>query len=151
MLDVVKMAQPRLEQLSDFVPMAAYLFDDKISFNPAELENVGKLPLTRISEITQYLQWEFEKITEWTPESIRNCFHKIAETEDIKFKQLLGMYFVIYSGRRVSLPLFDALVWMGSDMALRRLHYAQDILRESGSGLSKKAIKRLEKAYQEKY
>jgi glutamyl-tRNA synthetase len=151
MLDVVKMAQPRLEQLSDFVPMAAYLFDDKISFNPEELENVGKLPLTRVAEITQYLQWEFEKITEWTPEGIRDCFHRIAEKEDIKFKQLLGIYFVIYSGRRVSLPLFDALVWMGSDMALRRLHYAQDIFREAGGGLSKKAIKRLEKAYQEQY
>lgn len=151
LLDVVKMAQPRLEQLSDFVPMAAYLFDDRVTFNVEEVAKVGKQPLERIAEITQFLQWEFEKLPQWTAESIRSCFSKISENENMKFKPLLGIFFIVYSGRQVSLPLFDALEWMGSDMALRRLHYAQEAFKEAGAGLSKKAAKRLEKTYTDRY
>jgi len=150
LLDIVRMAQPRLEQLADFVPMAAYLFADRVDVVPAELDQA--LPESgKAGEFIQLVQWEFEKTVQWDADTIRACFTRVAEKEGYKFKHIMGLFFRVFSGRAVALPLFDTLVWMGRDMSLRRLQYAQEALREANVGLSGKALKRLEKSYQERY
>ena len=150
LLDVVRMAQPRLEQLADFMPMTAYLFADQVPLDPADIDQAGK-DSGKAAEWIQFVQWEFERLVCWQPDDIRGCFHRVAELEGVKFKQLLGVFFRVFSGRAVALPLFETLVWLGRDMALRRMQYAQESLREAGLGLSGKALKRLEKSYQERY
>jgi glutamyl-tRNA synthetase len=151
LLDVVRMAQPRLEQLADFMPMAAYLFADKLELDVAELEKAAGGEPGRAAELVQLVQWEFEASKAWDVDAIRACFTRVSEKEGLKFKQLMGLFFRVFSGRAVALPLFDALVWLGRDMSLRKLQYAQESMREAGCGLSGKALKRLEKAYFEKY
>jgi len=150
LLDVVRMAHPRLEQLSDFLPMVAYLFADQVPVDAEVLD--GTLSESgQAAHLLQLVQWSFERTTQWDAETIRACFARVAEKEDLTFKKMLAIFFLVFSGRAVALPLFDALAWMGRDMALRRLHYAQEGLRAAGCGLSGKALKRLEKSYSERY
>ncbi len=150
LLELVRMAQPRLEQLADFVPMTAYLFADQIPLDPADIDQAGK-DSGKAAAWIQFVQWEFARLGDWDADGVRDCFNRVAEREGVKFKLLLGVFFRVFSGRAVALPLFEALVWLGRDMTLRRLHYAQEALREAGLGLSGKALKRLEKWYQERY
>ncbi len=150
LLDVVRMSQPRLEQLADFVPMIAYLFADGVPLDPVDIDKAGK-ESGKAAEWIQFVQWEFERLQRWQADDIRACFERVAEQEDVKLKIFLGVFFRAFSGRAVALPLFDSLVWLGRDMALRRLQYAQEALREAGVGLSGKALKRLEKSYRERY
>ncbi|MFU8780617.1 MAG: glutamate--tRNA ligase [Kiritimatiellia bacterium] len=150
LLGLVRMAKPRLEQLADFVPMTAYMFADQVTLDPADIDQAGKVS-GKAAEWVQFAQWEFERLSHWEAEDIRGCLSKVAECEGVKFKLLLGVFFRVFSGRAVALPLFETLVWLGRDMTLRRLQYAQEALREAGVGLSGKALKRLEKSYQERY
>ena len=65
----------------------------------------------------------------------------------MKLNQLLPLFFVAMSGSTVSLPLFDGLALLGSDLTRMRLRQALEILGEHGQGLSKKGLKGLEKEY----
>ncbi len=150
LLGLVGMAQPRLEQLADFVPMTAYMFADQVSLDAAAIDQAGTAS-GKAAEWIQFVQWEFERLASWDAEGIRGCLQRVATCEEVKFKKFLGVFFRVCSGRAAALPLFESLAWLGRDMTLRRLQYGQDVLREAGVGLSKKALKRLEKSYRERY
>ena len=64
---------------------------------------------------------------------------------DVKFRDFLFPLFVAVSGREVSLPLFDSMAFLGSDLTRTRIRTAIDAL----GGLSKKETRRLERAFQE--
>ena len=60
-------------------------------------------------------------------------------------------FFVAIAGTATSIPVFDSMEILGSDMTRRRLVYAQEILAAAGFELKGKPLKQLEKDYQTKY
>ena len=60
----------------------------------------------------------------------------------LKTREFLKPLFIALSGRSVSLPLFDSMVFLGPDLTRVRLREALAAL-----GVSKKQNKRLEKQY----
>ena len=60
-------------------------------------------------------------------------------------------FFFALSGSSVSLPIFDGMALLGPDLCRVRIRKALDQLSESGTGLSKKGLKKLEKEYRETY
>lgn len=150
LLPVVEMAQPRLDTLGDFVPMTAYLFTGGVALDAGMLQQSFSSP-ERIAALVQIGQWEFEQVEDWCADQVRAVFMRMAEAEQIKFKKLLGIFFVVISGRRVALPLFEAMAGLGKEICLRRMHHALAVLQEAGAGLSGKATKRLVKEYAARY
>jgi len=146
---VLPLALPRLETFSDFSPLASFLFAEKVDFDAESLS--GKLEPTDVARLFKIAEWELEKLREWRGESIGNVFNRIAETEELKMKQIMPSFFVAISGSSVSLPLFDAMAILGPDLSRTRLRQALTILSDAGHGLSKKGLKSLEKEYQLKY
>jgi len=147
---LVPLAQPRLNELSDFVPMISFVFADRLPLDAAALTKGFEDPL-RVAELLQVVQWEVERAADWSVDAIKAMFLTIAEKEDIKFKTLLAICFVALTGNTVSLPLFDAMVLMGRDLSLRRVQYAQETLAAAGTVLSGKASKKLMNDYELRY
>ncbi len=147
---VIPLAQNRLCQLSDFVLMAAFLFADRMPYDPELLVHGFDDPAA-VAPLLKITQWELEKLCEWNADDIKSVFSAVGEKEDLKLKKLLTPFFVALSGTRVSLPLFDSMVIVGKDMCLRRIQYALEGLAELGQGLSGKKLKKLTKEYQQRY
>lgn len=147
---VVPLAQPRLEQLTDFVPAAAFLFADRLAYAADALLDKAAEPEAVAAQL-QVVLWELERVEPWREESIRECLAHVAEVEGLKLKALLAPLFVVVSGARVALPLFSSMAVLGRDMTLRRFHHAFEVLAGAGVALSGKRVKALAKDYAARY
>jgi glutamyl-tRNA synthetase len=147
---IVGMAQPRLNQLSDLVPMASYLFADRIPLAVEDLTGCVAEP-TRAAELLRLVQWEIEKSEAWDEDGIRAIFERVTELEEMPLKKLLTLFFVSLSGSKVSLPIFQSMVVLGRDLSLRRIHYALDVLAGAEVGLKGKKLKKFTKDYEYRY
>jgi len=147
---LVPLAQPRLNQLADFIPLTAFIFADRLPLDPATLAKGFEDP-AQAATLLQIAQWEIERATDWNADGVKTLFSRMAEMEDLKFKKLLGLFFTALTGSAVSLPLFDAMALMGRDLCLRRVQYAQETLAAAGTVLSGKAVKKLMNDYEQRY
>ena len=68
----------------------------------------------------------------------------IADALDIKVKDFLAPLFVAIAGSSASFSVVDSMELLGPDMSRARVRHAIEVL----GGVSKKAMKRLEKEYQ---
>lgn len=148
--DVLRLAQPRLNQLTDFMPLAGFMFADDVNPDATLMTEGADEPIV-VANWLQIARWELERATQWDDETIQRVFRRMAEVESVKLKKLLPPFFVAVSGTKVSLPLFDAMVLLGRGVTLQRLQRAQEVLKAAGVGLSGKAVKRLQSEYQNHY
>jgi len=146
---ILPLALQRLETLSDFFPLAEFLLNDAPEYEVDDLE--GKLEPGIAAKLLKIAEWELEKISSWDRECLSSLFQQIAETEELKLKQILAPFFVAISGSTISLPLFDSLELLGPDLARTRIRIALEKLATAGTGLSKKGLKKLEKEYSQRY
>ena len=147
---ILPLVRPRADRLSDIVPASAHLFGDMPSYDADALRAKG-LEDEAVARLLQIVVWELEKVRPWQADALRDCVRAIAEREGLKMKTMMPPLFVAVSGAPVSLPLFESMEILGSDMTRRRLMFALDKLAEAGRGLSKKQMKKLEKDYQARY
>ena len=140
---IVPLIQERTETLAEIMPQVDYLIGDR---KPLLAENFAhkKLDQEQLIQILQFLLWDFEKMTVFVSEELIETCNTWASRLDLKIRDLLFPMFLAISGRSVSLPLFDSMVILGSDLTRMRMRDAIDVL----GGVSKKKLKRLEKEYQ---
>jgi glutamyl-tRNA synthetase len=149
-LRIVPMAQPRLEQLTDLVPMSAFLFADRVGVDAAALvQHAGSGE--RACQLLRLVQWEIEKTDAWDADAIKGVFGRVAEKEDLKLKKLMPFFFLTFAGSEVSLPVYDAMLTVGRDMCLRRIQYALEALQAAGHALAGKGLKEFTAAYERNY
>ena len=147
---ILPLAQPRLEQLTDFVPMAAFLFDDDVGCDPQALVSAAGDGIEAV-RLLRTAQWELEGLETWTVEGLKGLFGRMSEVEGLKLKKLMPLFFLAFSAAKVSLPVFDSLVVMGKDMALQRIQHALAKLEGAGHSMGRKKLKSLAKDYQARY
>ncbi len=147
---IVPLAQPRLSQLSDFVPMSAFLLADRLEYEADALQKGFEDPLV-VVKLLRFAQWGIEAIDAWDPAAVKAVFTEISEREDVPFKRVLGVFFVAMTGVSVALPLFDSVVLLGKDLTLRRIQYALETLAQAGFSLGGKKQKKLIKDYEYRY
>jgi glutamyl-tRNA synthetase len=80
----------------------------------------------------------------WQKDDIFAICKGMAETLDIKPKDLFATLFVVITGTTNSVSVFDAMENLGPDMSRARIRHAIELL----GGLSKKEAKRWDKEYQ---
>ena len=142
-------ALQRLENFSDFIPLAGFLFDEHPTLHFSSL--IGKIEPSDASKLLKVCEWELEKINSWDRDNIAQVFQNIAEKEEKKLKEILPLFFQAISGSNVSLPIFDSMNILGVDLVRIRLRRALELLASEGAGLSKKGLKSLEKQYRIQY
>jgi len=149
-LKILPLARPRLEQLTDLVPMSAYLFADKLNYEAADLLKAG-LEGEATVRLLRIAQWEIEKLNAWNADLLKELFNRIGEKENLKLKQLMPLFFVALSGSPVALPIFESMAFLGKDMTLRRIVYAIETLAAQNIILSGKKLKELTSYHQATY
>lgn len=139
---VLPHAQARMETLSDFAPLCAFLVSGTLplrrdDFNTPETEQE---PL--VTQL-QFALWHLEALQHWDRDAVWQAMQSLAKAMDMKVKDFLAPLFIAISGSRASFSVVDAMAILGPDMSRARLRHAIEVL----GGVSKKAAKRLEKEY----
>jgi glutamyl-tRNA synthetase len=87
--------------------------------------------------------WRLEAQQDWSRDALFAALKDLSEAMDLKPKTLFAPLFVALSGEKVAYSIPDSMAILGPDMTRARLRTAI----EACGGVSKKAAKRLEKAF----
>jgi glutamyl-tRNA synthetase len=136
--------QERMETLSDFAPLAAFLFSGKLPVDSAQYQAL-KLDEDQLKVVLQFSLWKLEAQREWERDAIFATLKALADSLEIKLKDFLAPLFIAISGTTSSFSVMDAMVLLGPDMSRARLRHA--LIGVCGE-IGKKQVKKLEKAYQ---
>ena len=79
---VLELAQDRLKTLQDLPKLTSYFFvEPKIDTELIDgNKQLRKLTDDERRDLLSIARQEFEKITDWTPETIQNCLNELLET-----------------------------------------------------------------------
>ncbi len=111
----------------------------------AEMLTELGLEVEVLAALLQYLIWRFEDMSVWTREAVEAEIRWVADSFELKLKDVMPVVFVVLSGTRQAIGAFDLAVLLGPDRARVRVRAGLNVL----GGMSKKGLKRLEKSYQE--
>jgi glutamyl-tRNA synthetase len=141
---VLPHAQKRMEILSDFAPLAAFLVSGTLPISEADFDGI-KGEREELVKGLQFALWRLEAQRHWTRDNIWNDLKGIADALGVKIKDYLAPVFVAVAGSSASFSVVDSMEILGPDMSRARLRHAIEVL----GGVSKKAMKRLEKEFQQ--
>ncbi|RLQ23200.1 glutamate--tRNA ligase [Seongchinamella sediminis] len=143
LMKVLPHAQKRMETLSDFAPLASFLVSGTL---PISEENFASVRGERedIVKGLQFALWRMEALQQWHRDNIWTELKALADATGVKVKDFLAPIFVAIAGTSASFSVVDSMEMLGPDMSRARLRCAIAVL----GGVSKKAMKRLEKEYQ---
>ena len=141
---IVPLVQERTEHWSDLVPLAGYLMGNRAALSETDFVH-KKLSIEEVKRILQFTLWRFETLRHWEKDALFAICKELADCLDLKIRDYLFPLFLAISGQPVSLPLFDSMEFLGSDITRMRI---RDALEELG-GVSKKQLKKLERSYRE--
>ena len=144
LLRVLPHAQKRMETLSDFAPLASFLVSGTLPLNEASFEAV-KGKREDIVRGMQFALWRMEALSHWTRDTVWDELKALADAMEVKVKDLLAPLFVAIAGSSASFSVVDSMEMLGPDMSRARIRHAIEVL----GGVSKKAMKRLEKDYRQ--
>ena len=143
LMKVLPHAQKRMETLSDFAPLAGFLVSGTLPITEASFKSI-KGKRDDIVKGMQFALWRLEAQRHWTRDNVWNDLKGIADATGIKVKDFLAPLFVAIAGSSASFSVVDSMEMLGPDMSRARIRHAIEVL----GGVSKKALKRLEKDYQ---
>ena len=133
-----------METFSDLVPLASFLVSGTLPLDEASFAEV-KLERDALLQVLQFVLWKLEAQSHWERDNIYADIKLVADAMEVKMKDFLAPFFIAVSGSSASFSIFDAMDLLGPDMTRARLRHAIEVL----GGISKKAMKKLEKDYRE--
>lgn len=140
---LVPLIQQRTEKFSDLVGQVDYLVGGRPALSAEDFESTGLEHDLQV-QIIDHLSRELDALRDWQRDELFTICQKLSQWHQLKIRDYLKPLFVALSGRAVSLPLFDSMVFLGPDLTRMRLREALNAL-----GVSKKQGKRLEKQHRE--
>jgi glutamyl-tRNA synthetase len=140
---LVPLIQERTERLSDIAPQVDYLLGDRRPLTSADFQH-AKLDAEQVAQILDHVAREFDALRRWERQELFDVCQGLSQWMGLKIRDFLFPLFIAVSGRTVSLPLFDSMVFLGADLTRVRIREALAAL-----GVSNKQVKRLEKLYRD--
>ena len=131
-----------METLSDFVPLVSFLLSGILPISEGSFSSV-KGEKEEIIQGLQFALWKMEAQHHWTRDNIFSDLKSLADALDVKVKDFLAPMFIAVSGSGSSFSVVDSMELLGPDMSRARIRHAIEVL----GGVSKKGMKKLEKAY----
>jgi glutamyl-tRNA synthetase len=138
---LVPLLQQRTERLADLAPQVDYLLGDRVALNPESFAH-KKLSVGQCLTALHHYSSALDELRTWDREVLVELAQGLAEHLQLKLSEFLFPVFIAVAGRGVALPVFDSMVFLGSDLTRVRLRDGLQLL-----GLSKKQTKKLDKAY----
>jgi glutamyl-tRNA synthetase len=138
----IPLVKERVDVFSQLAPMTAYLVEGMPSIT-ADSFSATKQDEDMLKRSLQFALWTLEAHQDWSSKALQAELKQLADSMDIKIRDLLSPLFIAISGRSVSPPLFDSMAILGADMTRARVRHALNAL----GGVSKKQAKRLDSEY----
>lgn len=138
---IARLAQPRIERLSDLGPLLAFFFAGRVAITAQDLRG-GKLDDAALRQAFQLAMWEFDALRVWDLAGIEAVLKRVAETLERKFRDVARPFYVAITGSPTSVPLYDAIEMLGRDLVRERLRFALELLG-GASAAEQKAWKQL--------
>jgi glutamyl-tRNA synthetase len=142
LMQILPHAQPRMETLSDFSPLAAFFASGMIPINPQSF-STAKLQDDDLLQALQFALWRLEALRNWEREHIFTAMKSLADALGVKVKDFFAPLFIVIAGSTASISVIDSMAILGADMSRARIRHAIEVL----GGVGKKKLKKLEKAY----
>jgi len=142
LLKVIPHVKQRMETLSDFIPMVAFLAAGKLPLSEASFTE-NKLSLEDQKKVLQFTLWKLEALRAWERDALFTELKNLADSMGFKLKDFLAPLFVAIAGSTATFSVMDSMVLLGSDVSRARVRDAIDVL----GGAGKKVLKRYEKEY----
>ncbi|UAW99516.1 glutamate--tRNA ligase [Halopseudomonas nanhaiensis] len=137
---LVPLVQARVETFSDLLPLAGFFLTGKVNPDPALFEH-KKLSADDVRKTMQLLLWKLEALRNWDKDSITATIQRVAESQELKLRDLMPLLFAAITGQGSSVSVLDAMAHLGPDLSRFRLRQALELL----GGTSKKEAKAWEK------
>jgi glutamyl-tRNA synthetase len=143
LLQVIDLLQGRLNLLSDFIPITSHMFSGMPDYDKNLLLKLN-IPDDDLKKILQATLFTMEKMPEWDKDHLYRMFKQLADYYSMKLKKFSQIFYVVITGKEISLPLFDSMEVLGKDMCRQRIIHG---LNQLGGPLGKKKIQKLEKEF----
>jgi glutamyl-tRNA synthetase len=143
LLKVLPHARKRMETLSDFAPLAGFLVSGTLHLSAESFSGFAAERADTVKGL-QFALWRLEAQRHWTRDAIWDDLKSLADALGIKTKDFLAPLFIAIAGTSASFSVVDAMELLGPDMSRARIRHAIEVL----GGVSKKAMKQLEKDYE---
>jgi glutamyl-tRNA synthetase len=131
-----------METLSDFAPLAGFLVSGTLPLHEDSFESVAGKREGMVKSL-QFALWRLEAQRHWNRDAIWTDLKSLADALGLKVKDFLAPLFVAIAGSSASFSVVDSMELLGPDMSRARIRHAIEVL----GGVSKKAMKKLEKEY----
>lgn len=141
---VLPHVRARMETFSDFAPLVSFLLSGILPITEASFDGV-KGEREDVVKGLQFVLWKMEALRHWNRDKIFTELKGLADALDMKVKDFLVPMFIAISGSSSSFSVVDSMELLGPDMSRARIRHAIDVL----GGVSKKGMKKLEKAYEQ--
>ena len=142
LLKAIPHVQPRMETLSDFIPMVAFLLSPDVKVTVVQYE-ANKLELEQQKKILQFVLWKTESTSRWDRDALFATIKTLADAMGVKLKDFLAPIFIAVSGSTSSFSVMDAMSLLGPELTRARIREGIELL----GGAGKKVLKRYEKEY----
>jgi glutamyl-tRNA synthetase len=121
----VAIARERATTLAEMAEMAAFLFapDDDFAIAPESVERMQKTE--RVAEVLDAVAEHLEAC-EWTPQGVD--LRPVLDRLGVKPRKVLPAVYAAVEGSHAGLPLFDSIVLLGRERALRRVRAARALV-----------------------
>ena len=127
MLQAVKLAQDRMEKLSDFGPLTEFLWNNELAYDPAILipkQSDARFTLEMLATASNLIRNIAEG--DWDEESIRKTFFEFCESNQIGKGEILWPLRVAVTGLERSPDVFGVMGVLGRKKTLERVARAQE-------------------------
>ena len=139
---VVPLIKPRVEKFSDVIPLAGFFLSGMPDISADDLVNPN-IDNDLLRKTLQFTLWHLEALRSWDKDDIFTICKSMAQSMEIKPKDLFALLFVAITGNANSVSVFDAMVILGPDLSRARLRNALQLMGTP----SKKEAKRWDKEY----
>lgn len=143
---LIRMVQPRMQTLGEFVPTCEYMLAGRIQVDPDLLVPKDKEADETLKALI-VASAVLEDLPVWTDAGLGAALRRAAEAFGWELRDFLAPLFVAISGRKVALPLFESMELLGKDLGVVRLRDAREALGTLGRKKQDKLLKKFRKAY----
>jgi glutamyl-tRNA synthetase len=124
---LAEVSAPRIERLSDLGPLLAFLFSGRLTLDAGDLR-ASKMNDLQLRQALTLALTELDGLPVWNATGIESVIKRIAQTLEMKPRDVARPFYVAITGSPTSIPLFDSMELLGREMVRERLRNALDLV-----------------------
>lgn len=127
---LLPMVKSRVETYDKAIDIIYFIFNSDITYN-LELFLDNGFDKEKTISIVKEMLMNLDNLRTWTKDSILDCLKKSANNQEVKFKQIMPLVFLIITGKRNSISVIDSMEIIGADLSRYRFRKSLEYLNST--------------------